>query len=163
MPQLDPTTFSTQFVWLAITFCFLFIVMWRIAVPRISDALEQRQTRLDDNLNKAAELKKEAEAAIEAYEQSLAEARQSAHSAIAEAQATLALEAASKDAELSNKIKTLLSDSEASIARATDEAMGNVREVAEEVAAAAAERLLGDAVDASVVASAVDVATKARN
>ncbi len=162
MPQLDISTFSTQIVWLVITFAALFLVMWRVAVPRISDALEQRQTRMDDNLNKAAEFKKEAEAAIEAYEKSLADARESAHSAIADAQATLASETAAKDAELSAKIKSMLSESEASINKATEEAMDNVRAVAEEVAAAAVERLLGDAVDGSVVSSAVDAATKAR-
>lgn len=163
MPQLDISTFSTQIVWLVISFAALFLIMWRVAVPRISDALEQRQTRLDDNLNKAAELKKEAEAAIEAYEKSLSEARETAHSVIAETNAMLAAESATKDAELSAQVKSMLSESEASIAKATEEAMSNVREVAEEVATAAAERLLGETVDAKVVSSAVDVATKARN
>lgn len=163
MPQLDISTFSTQIVWLVITFALLFLVMWRLAVPRISDALEQRQNRLDDNLNKAAEFKKEAEAAIEAYEKSLAEARQSAHSQIAGVHAALVEETASKDAELNTKIKAMLSKSEANIAKATDDAMSNVRQVAEEVASAAAERLLGSSVDADIVSAAVDAATKARN
>ena len=163
MPQLDISTFSTQIVWLVITFAALFLVMWRIAVPRISDALEQRQKRMDDNLDKAAEFKKEAEAAIEAYEQSLAAAREAAHSAITDANATLLEEAATKDAELADKLKKMLSESEASIAKATEDAMSNVRVVAEEVASAAVERLLGDKVDAGVVTAAVDTATKARN
>lgn len=163
MPQLDITTFSTQIVWLVITFAALFYVMWRVAVPRISDALEQRQKRMDDNLDKAAEFKKEAEAAIEAYEQSLAKAREAAHSAITDANATLLEEVAAKDAELSAKLKTMLSESEANIAKATEDAMSNVRVVAEEVASAAAERLLGEKVDAGVVTAAVDSATKARN
>lgn len=163
MPQLDISTYSTQIAWLIVTFAALFVIMWRIAVPRISDALEQRQTRMDDNLSKAAELKKEAEAAIEAYEKSLAEARASAHSMIAEVHATLVAETAARDAELSTQIKTMLSESEASIAKATNEAMSNVREVAEEVATSAVERLLGGQVDAAAVATAVDAATKARN
>ena len=163
MPQLDTTTFMTQIVWLVITFAALFLIMWRVAVPRISDALEQRQKRMDDNLNKAAEFKKEAEAAIEAYEKSLAEAREAAHSAIAVANATLLEEAAAKDDELSIKLKAMLSESETNIAKAMEDAMENVREVAEEVAAAAAERLLGETVDAGVVSAAVDTATKAQN
>ena len=163
MPQLDISTFSTQIVWLVITFSALFIIMWRVAVPRISDTLEQRQNRMDDSLNKAAEFKKEAEAAIEAYEKSLAEAREAAYSAIADANAKLLDETAAKDAELGTKLKAMLSESEASIAKATENAIDNVRVVAEEVASAAAERLLGDAVDAGVVSAAVDTATKARN
>jgi F0F1-type ATP synthase membrane subunit b/b' len=72
-------------------------------------------------------------------------------------------ETAAKDAELGTKLKEMLSESEASIAKATENAMDNVRVVAEEVASSAAERLLGDAVDAGVVSAAVDTATKARN
>ena len=71
MPQLEQiSTFPSQIFWLVITFAALFFVMWRIAVPRIADVLEARQKRIDDNLDKAETAKKEAEAAIEAYEQS---------------------------------------------------------------------------------------------
>jgi F-type H+-transporting ATPase subunit b len=162
MPQLDITTFSTQIFWLVITFGALFLVMWRVAVPRISDALEARQKRIDDNLSKAAEFKKEAEAAIAAYEESLAGARADAHSAIAEANAEIVKETAARDAELNKKLKAMLDDSEANIAKAVEDAMGNVREVAEEVAAAACDRLLGEQVDPITVTSAVGDVMKDR-
>ncbi|MFQ5764023.1 MAG: F0F1 ATP synthase subunit B', partial [Rhodospirillales bacterium] len=61
MPQLDVNTYLPQIVWLVITFTVLFLIMWRVAVPRIADVLEARQKRIDDNLDKAAESKKEAE------------------------------------------------------------------------------------------------------
>ena len=163
MPQLDISTFSTQIVWLVITFSALFLVMWQVAVPRISDALEQRQKRMDDNLNKAAEFKKEAEAAIEAYEKSLAEAREAAHFAIADANAALLEETKTKDAELGRKLKLMLSASEESIAKAMEDAMVNVNKVSEEIAAAAAEKLLGEAVGVGIVSLALDVTNKAKN
>jgi F-type H+-transporting ATPase subunit b len=163
MPQLDISTYSTQIVWLVITFSTLFLIMWQIAVPRISDALEQRQKRMDDNLNKAAEFKKEAETAIQTYEKSLAEAREAAQSAITDANATLLAETLTRDTELGIKLKSMLSASEANIARAMEDAMGNVHKVAEEVAAAATESLLGEAVDADIISIAVDNATKAQN
>ena len=163
MPQLDISTFSTQIVWLVIKFSTLFLIMWRIAVPRISDALEQRQKRMDDNLNKAAEQKKEAETAIQTYEKSLAEAREAAQSAITDANATLLAETLTRDTELGIKLKAMLSASEASIAKAMEDAMGDVHKVAEEVAAAATESLLGETVDADMISIAVDNATKAQN
>jgi F-type H+-transporting ATPase subunit b len=163
MPQLDISTFSTQIVWLIITFSALFLVMWRVAVPRISDALEQRQKRIDDNLNKAAEFKKEAQAAIEAYEKSLAQARESAHSAIADANTILLAETKTKDEELGIKLELMLSTSEANIASAMENAINNVHKVAGEVAAAAAGKLLGEAVDLGVVSAAIDIAAKGRN
>ena len=55
MPQLDVSTFLPQVVWLVITFTALFLLMWRVAVPRIADVLEARQRRIEDNLDKAQE------------------------------------------------------------------------------------------------------------
>ena len=163
MPQLDITTFSTQIFWLVITFGALFLIMWRVTVPRISDALEARQKRIDDNLAKAAEFKRDAEAAISAYEDSLASARSTAHSAIVEANATITEETAARDAALNKTLKSMLDESEANIAKAVDDAMGNVREVAEEVAATACERLLGEQIDPITVTSAVGDAIKERS
>jgi len=162
MPQLDIATYSAQIAWLVITFGVLFLIMWRVAVPKISDTLESRQKRIDDYLNKAGDFKRDAESAIKAYEDSLFEARSSAHAAIAEAQATLTDEMAARDAELNDKLKAMLSESEANIAKAVDDAMDNVREVAQEVSAAAVERLLGESMEAGDVAAAVDNAMKAR-
>jgi F-type H+-transporting ATPase subunit b len=72
MPQLDISTYAPQIIWLVITFVILFLVMWKVIVPRISDALEVRQRRIEYNLARAAELQKEAEAVLEAYDASLA-------------------------------------------------------------------------------------------
>ena len=82
MPQLDVTTFAPQLIWLTITFTAMFFIMWKIAVPKISDALETRQMRLEDNLKKAEDLKREAEATLAAYEKALADAGAQAHNDI---------------------------------------------------------------------------------
>ena len=91
MPQLEQiATYPSQVFWLVVSFAALFVIMWRVAVPRISDALEARQRRIDDNLERAQEIRAEAEAAMEAYEKSLAQARADAQSRIAQANQELA-------------------------------------------------------------------------
>lgn len=162
MPQLDITTFSSQVFWLVVTFIAMFLIMWRVSVPRISDALEARQKRIDDNLARAEELKAEAEAALAAYEASLAEARGEAQGAVHEATAKLVEETHARDAELADAMKKRITESEANIAAAMDAAVANIREVAAEVAASAAERLSGEAPGADDAAAAVDAAIKAR-
>jgi len=163
MPQIeDIASFPSQIFWLVVTFSVLFLIMWRVAVPRISDSLEARQKRIDDHLMKATEFKKDAEAAIAAYEASLAGARGEAHSAITDATNAIIEETAARDADLNKKLKSMLDESEANIAKAVDDAMGNVREVAEDVAAAACGRLLGEQVDPITVTSAVGDAIKDR-
>jgi len=63
MPQFDPTFFSTQLFWLAVSFVALYAIVSTLALPKIGSVLEERQRKIDDNLDKAAQLKAEAETA----------------------------------------------------------------------------------------------------
>ena len=69
MPQLEQIdTYLSQVIWLVISFAVLYVVMWKGALPRVADVLQERQERIDDDLDRAEKLKSEAEAALEAYE-----------------------------------------------------------------------------------------------
>ncbi len=156
MPQLDINTYLPQVVWLIITFTALFLVMWRVAVPRIADVLETRQKRISDSLDKAQESKKEAEETLAAYEQAMAEARAGAQAIINEASGRLAKEAAEREANLAENLGQRIAASEAEIEKAVHAAMENVRAVAVEVAGATLERLTGKAAPEKDLAKAVD-------
>ena len=62
MPQLDISAFSPQIIWLIITFTLLYVLMAKVALPRIGSILEQRQARIDDNLDAAQNLRNESNA-----------------------------------------------------------------------------------------------------
>lgn len=156
MPQLDFSTYPPQLVWLTITFAVMFVIMWKVAVPKISDALEARQMRLEENLKKAEDLKREAEATLAAYENALAEARSEAHNQIQKIQSDLQEAAAKEEAEMTEKLDAKLAESEKAIAAEVDKAMENVRGVAVDVASSVIERLTGDAPKANAVEGAVD-------
>lgn len=160
MPQLDVNTYLPQVVWLLITFTALFLVMWRVAVPRIADVLEARQKRIDDNLDKAADSRKEAEAALEAYEASLAESRAGAQALIAKATDKITAEAEERNARLSEELDQKIAASEAEILEAVAQAMESVPEVALEAVSAVIKRLIGEAAAEKDVAKAVTQALK---
>ncbi len=156
MPQLDVTTFAPQLVWLSITFFVMFMIMWKVAVPKIADALETRQMRVEDNLKKAEDLKREAEATLAAYEKALADARAEAHDEIQKIQNDLQDAAEKEEAEQTAKLEEKLAASEKAIAKEVAKAMESVRGVAIEVAVGAVERLTGEAPDMPAVEKAVD-------
>ena len=72
MPQLDFTTYVPQIIWLVISFTAMFLVMWKVCVPRIGGALEARQKKIEQNLERAAELKAEAEPDAKALQKAVA-------------------------------------------------------------------------------------------
>jgi F-type H+-transporting ATPase subunit b len=61
MPQLNPEFFISQFFWLVISFSFLFVFLWKISLPRISNVLEKRANKINEDVIMAKKLQAEAE------------------------------------------------------------------------------------------------------
>jgi F-type H+-transporting ATPase subunit b len=160
MPQFDPTFFAPQLFWLLLTFVTLYILMTSVALPKIGAVLDERQRKIDDNLDKAAQLKAEAEAAVAAYEKALAESRAHAHSVIKEASDRLASEAEERNRALSARLAEQIKAGEARIGEAKNKALANVREVAMDVASSVFDRLIGASADSAKLESAVAAALK---
>ncbi|MBN2752193.1 MAG: F0F1 ATP synthase subunit B', partial [Rhodospirillaceae bacterium] len=106
MPQFDPTSFPSQLFWLATTFIALYVLMSKVALPRIGDILEERQKRISDDLDMAERLKTETEAAIAVYEKALSDARVTAQAEISRVMAANAAEAAERHRELEDQLAT---------------------------------------------------------
>ena len=50
MPQFDPATFPTQIFWLLVSFVGLYLILWKLVIPRITDVLAMRQEKIEDDL-----------------------------------------------------------------------------------------------------------------
>src|SRR5690606_15842199 len=74
-PPFLVETYPSQLLWLAITFGLFYLFLMRVVLPRIGGILEVRRDRIAQDLDQAARMKEEADAAVAAYEQELAEAR----------------------------------------------------------------------------------------
>ena len=74
LPQLNPADFSPQLVWLAITFAVLYLILARVALPRIGEVIEERKDRVQRDLDAAERFKAETDAALAAYEKALNDA-----------------------------------------------------------------------------------------
>lgn len=155
MPQFNPAFFAPQLFWLAVTFVALYVLMAWVALPKIGAVLDERQRRIDDNLDKAAQLKAEAEAAVAAYEKALAESRAHAHSVIKEASDRLAKDAEDRNRALNARLAEQIKAGESRIAEAKSKALANVRDIAVEIAGDTIARLVGSAADATRLGTAV--------
>src|SRR5256885_2047231 len=79
-PPFESGTFASQIVWLVIAFGLLYILMSKVALPRVADILKLRGDTIASDLAAAQRMKAESDAAVAAYEQSLARARAEAQS-----------------------------------------------------------------------------------
>ena len=162
LPQLDATRFAPQLIWLAITFGALYLLMSRVALPRVAEVLETRADHINDDLRRAEEARGEAEAVMQAYEKALVDARSKARAAALEASEAAKAISEERQREVGRTLQEEAVVAEGRIAEAKAAAMGNVRSVAAEVAIAATKRIGGFEVDAERGAAAVAAAMGGR-
>lgn len=143
MPQLDFSTFGNQIFWLVVTLVVIYLILSRVALPRIAGVLAERSGTISNDLAAAEELKANAVAAEEAYNQALSDARAEAAKIVASTKADMKAELdaaiAKADAEISQK--TAESEKVISEIRAT--ALESVEEVAKNTAMALVSALGG--------------------
>src|SRR3954467_207421 len=151
-PPFQKETFASQIVWLVITFVALYLLISRIAVPRIGGIIEQRSKRIEGDFADAQRAKADSEAALAAYEKALSDARGRAQAIGAEIRDKLNAEAEERRKTHEAKLNAQLAESEKAIAATKSAAMANVRGIAIDAASAIVERLIGTAPAAPAVA-----------
>ena len=142
-PPFDSTHFSSQLIWLVITFGLFYLLMKNVIIPRVGGIIENRQGRIASDLEEAGRLKAEADAAVETYEKELAAARSKAHgiaeTARNDAKAKASADRAAIEAELAGK----LAAAEARIGEIKAKAFADVGTIAEDTATAIVDQLIG--------------------
>jgi F-type H+-transporting ATPase subunit b len=154
-PPFDPATFGSQLLWLAITFGILYLLMQRVAIPRIGSILEERDKRIAGDLAEAGRMKAESDAAVAAYEQALATARQDAHKIAQEARDTAKSEVGDYRNKVEGELNARLGAAETEIANVKGQALANVDAIARDAVEAMVEALVGAKVGKDAVARAV--------
>jgi len=160
MPQLVFADFAPQLVWLAITFTLLYLILARVALPRIATTLEKRRDVIANDLDEAGCLKRQGEDALKAYEAALAAARARAHAIAAETRLRLNEEADREKAVLAASTAKRAAEAEARIAASKAAAMANVRQIAADTATAIVGKLMGASPDSAAVNAAIDTALR---
>jgi F-type H+-transporting ATPase subunit b len=154
-PPFQKETFASQLVWLVLVFVALYLLMSRVALPRIGSILESRRQHVEGDLAAAQRLKDESDAAIAAYEKALVDARGRAQQVANEVHEKEAAAAQALRKDVDAKLNARIAEAEKIIAESQAAAMANVRGIATEAAAAIVERLTGTAPASQDVAAIV--------
>src|SRR5437660_9817210 len=122
-PPFDSSTFASQLVSLVIAFVALYIIVSRIALPRVGAVIDARQNKIEGDLAEAQKLKDDSEAALKAYESDLAAARSKAQAIGAETRDKLNAAAEAERKKLEQQLSIKLADAEKAIAATRTAAM----------------------------------------
>lgn len=157
-PPFDPRTFASQLFWLALSFGALYFLMARIALPRIGEVIEERRDRIQRDLDEAARLKSETDAALKAYEQSLADARGKAQGLANDTRDRLTTETEAERHRVEGELNAKLAETEKRIAETKERALSSVDEIAASTASDVVQRLTGQSVSEDEVRRALATA-----
>ena len=159
-PPFEKSTFASQLVSLVIAFVALYLIVSRVALPRVGSVLDKRQNTIEGDLAEAQRLKDESDGALKAYESELAAARSRAQAIGAETREKLNAASEAERKTLEERLALKLADAEKAIVSTREAAMRNVRGIATDAAAAIVQRLAGVAPDGASVGRAVDASLK---
>jgi F-type H+-transporting ATPase subunit b len=159
-PPFQKDTFASQLVSLLVAFVALYLIVSRIALPRVGNLLDARQNAIEGDLAAAQQLKDDSDNALKAYESELAAARARAQAISTETREKLNAVAEAERKALEGKLSVKLAEAEKTIAATREGAMRNVRGIAADAASAIVQRLTGVVPDGKAVASAVDRSLK---
>ena len=159
MPQLDFSTWPNQIFWLAVTLIVIYMVLSRVALPRIGAVLAERNGVITNDLAAAEDFKQKAVLADQAYNDALDAARIQAAKIITEAKAAIQKDLDKAIAKADTEIAAKATESEKEIAVIRDSAVKSVTEVATATAGEIVTAL-GGVADAKAVKSAVAVRMK---
>jgi F-type H+-transporting ATPase subunit b len=159
-PPFNKETFASQLFWLVIFFVALYVIIARMAIPRLGGIIEARSQRIDGDMAEAKRLKDQSDAALAAYEKSLADARARAQALASETRDKLNAAAETTRKKLETELNARLAKAEETIAATKTTAMANVQGIAIDTASAIVERLIGTVPAGSAVQAAVADALK---
>ncbi len=144
-PPFNKEYFASQFLWFVIAFVALYLIIAKLAIPQIGGIMAARSRRVADDLAEANRLKEQSDAALAAYEKSLADARARAQALANETRDRLNAEAEQTRKRLEAELNAKLAEAEKVIAATKQAAMANIEAVAVDTAIAIVERLIGTA------------------
>jgi F-type H+-transporting ATPase subunit b len=152
---MDAHTFPSQIFWLVIFFGLLYLLMSKVALPKMAAVLDKRHKAIEGDLAKASALKHETEAAIQHYEKSLADARANAQGIATETRSKIADEIETERSALEKTLSSKLAEADSRISATKAKAMQDVHEVAAETAAEIVSELTGHKVSKEHAAKAI--------
>jgi len=161
-PPFHAPDFSPQLIWLGLSFVVLYVIMARIALPRLASIIEGRRDKIADDLDKAAALKAEADAALKAYETALEQARARAQTIASEMREKLQAETDRLKKEVDAKLAQQIEAAEGQINTTKNAALANLKGVATEVTGVIITHLMGEAANSAAVTAAVESELKGR-
>ena len=160
MPQLNPEFWVSQIFWLILIFSSLYIIMWKIFLPKITDSIENRKSRIINDLNETQKLKENAEKKLREYNKIIEDTKKEAKKIIEDNKKKLENDIKSKKQKFNEEIEKELMSVEKEIKSLKKLSISSINKIAAEVSSEVIKQLVGTSVNMSNVSAIVEDISK---
>jgi len=160
MPQLNPEFWTAQIFWLILIFLALYVINWKIFLPKITNSIENRKSRIINDLSEAEKLKENAEKKLIEYNKIISDAKKEAIKIINENKKKLESDIENKKRKFSEEIEKELSNAEKEIKNLKKESVLNINKIAKEISSEIVKQVIGSDVNMSNVSAIIDDVSK---
>ena len=143
MPQLNPEFYISQVFWLTITFVFLLYFMWKFSLPRIKNALEKRNAKIDNNLQNAKKIQIDSEKLQKKIDGELTKVKTETQTLIKESINNFKNDADEKIKLLDKELKIKINNAEETLKQEKKTALMNIKKDVDQLILLAVSKLTG--------------------
>ena len=162
MPQLNPEFWTAQIFWLVIIFSSLYLIIWKIFLPKITYNIETRKSKTINDLHEAQKLKEKAEQKLNDYNQIIENARIEAKKIFEDNQKKLEHDISEKKSRFSEEINKELILVEKEIESLRKNSISNIGQIATETSSEIIKQVMDVQVNSSNVSAIVNEVIKKR-
>ena len=160
MPQFNPEFWISQIFWLTLIFSVLYIVIWKIFLPKITDSIENRKSRIVNDLNEAQKLKENAEKKLSEYNKIIESAKKEAKRIIEDNKKKLENDIKNKKLKFNEEIEKELINVEIEIKNLKKSSISNINKIAVEVSSEIIKQMFGTEMNMNKVSAIVEDISK---
>ena len=156
MPQLNPEFWMAQIFWLILIFSILYLIIWRIFLPKITYSIENRKSRVINDLDEAQKLKENAEKKLNEYNKIIENSKREAKKIIEDSKKKLDRDIENKRQKFNNEIEEEIKAAEKEIKDLKKSSISNINSIAVETSAEIIKQIIDTEINRSNVSAIVE-------
>jgi len=160
MPQLNPKFWISQIFWLTVTFGFLYIVLSKLILPKISANLEIRKSQILENIDEAEKQRKESEEKIKEYDKIIHDSKIKAKNYYNQAREKILMDINKKKESLDKDLNEEINKAELEIKDLKNKSPEKITKIAIETSNDLIKQLIGVEVNNSSISAIVEDLSK---
>ena len=160
MPQLNPEFWAAQIFWLILIFSSLYVIIWKLFLPKITNSIENRKLKIVNDLNETQKLKDNAEKKLQEYNKIIENSKKDAKKIIEDGKKKLDREIESKKQKFNEEIEKELTNVEKEIKNLKKSSMLVINKIAIDISSEIIKQAIGTEINKSKLSAVVQDISK---